>query len=69
MPWHSTLEICTAQLLSVKKWRRNYRTVSPVWISCWLIIIIIIINSSSNIMMMKMTATMTMIMTMTMMID
>ena len=27
MPWHSTLEIATAQLLSVKKSRRNYRTV------------------------------------------
>ena len=27
MPWHSTLEITTAQLLSVKKSRRNYRTV------------------------------------------
>ena len=28
MPWHSTLEICTAKLLFLKKSRRNYRTVS-----------------------------------------
>ena len=28
MPCHSTLEIGTAQLLSVKKSRKNYRTVS-----------------------------------------
>ena len=28
MPWHSTLEIGTAQLLFLKKSRRNYRTVS-----------------------------------------
>ena len=28
MPWHPTLEIGTAQLLFLKKSRRNYRTVS-----------------------------------------
>ena len=28
MPWHSTLEIGTAQLLFLKKSRRNYRSVS-----------------------------------------
>ena len=66
MPWHSTLEICAAQLLSVKK-SAEITEQYPVWISWWLIIINIIIISSSNIMMMKMMAMMTMIITMTMM--